>query len=77
MPRSCYVWGMKTALIVWTLLSAPISLFALGWGLLLIYREAGMAFFLIASVAVFTSALGIASLLDKRQPLPSRKQDAR
>lgn len=68
---------MKTALIIWVLLSAPISLSAVGWGLFLIYSEAGLIVFAICCVSLITSALGIAAILDKHSPLPPRRQDAR
>lgn len=64
---------MKTALIIWALLSAPISLTGMGWGLSLIYRDAGLAVFLVICLSLFTSAIGIASILDTLKPLPPRK----
>lgn len=58
---------MRNLLALWVLLCAPAALFVMGWGLMLIYREAGMAAFLVSCVVMFTAALGIASLLDKNQ----------
>lgn len=68
---------MKTALIVWVLLSAPLTLFYMGWGLSLVYREAGMGAFLLGCVSMATGGLGLASLLDKHQPPQNQKQGDR
>lgn len=58
---------MKNLVIIWVLLSAPLALAVTGWGLILIYREAGMVAFLLCCAVIFTAALGIATLFDKRQ----------
>jgi hypothetical protein len=65
---------MKTLLIVWVLISAPISLFVIGWGLSLIYEEAGMLALVLSSAALITCLLGVLSLLDRHQPPPSQRQ---
>lgn len=58
---------MRNLVIIWVLLSAPLALAVMGWGLILIYREAGMVVFLLSCAVMFTAALGIATLFDKRQ----------
>jgi hypothetical protein len=58
---------MRTALILLILISAPASLFVLGWGLILIYEAAGLTALVLSSLSLFIAALGIASLLDKHQ----------
>lgn len=68
---------MKTALIIWVLLSAPVTLIGMGWGLTLIYRTAGLGPFLVFCVSYFTAGVAVASILDKRQPLPTRKANDR
>lgn len=59
---------MRTALILWILLSAPAALFVIGWGLMLILDAAGLLAFVLSSAVLATAFLGIASLLDSRQP---------
>lgn len=58
---------MRNILALWVLLCAPAAMFVMGWGLMLIYREAGLLAFVICCAVMFTAALGIASLLDKHQ----------
>lgn len=62
---------MRNLLYLWILLSGPGALFVLGWGLKLIYREAGLAVLMVCSAVVVTAGLGLASLLDTRRPLPN------
>ncbi|SLN64021.1 hypothetical protein ROA7450_03371 [Roseovarius albus] len=55
------------AAIVVVILSAPIALFFMGWGLLQVYHQMGMIAFLGACVSYFIGSLGLASLVDKGQ----------
>lgn len=59
--------SMKTAVIVWVLLSAPVALFTVGWGLKLIFDAAGMVVFMLCCASIATAGLSIASLLDSRE----------
>jgi hypothetical protein len=58
---------MRTLLIIWILLSAPLTVFYIGWGLMLVYETAGMGAFLFGCVSLFTGFLAIAHLFDKSQ----------
>lgn len=58
-------------LMVLALLSAPVTLFGIGWGLSLIYEKSVVAFLVICA-SMTVSALGLAQLLDTRNPLPPR-----
>jgi len=65
---------MRGILMLWILLCAPMALGVLGWGLLLIYKAAGLVIFLICCAIMVTAGLGLASLLDNRQPPPNQRQ---
>ena len=56
---------MKTIVIIWVLISAPLSLGVIGWGLTLIFHQAGMVAFLFSCVVLFTGALAVAALIDE------------
>ena len=62
---------MRNLLYLWILLCGPGALFVLGWGLKLIYREAGLGVLMLCSAVIVTAGLGLASLLDTRRPLPN------
>ena len=57
---------MKTALIVWVLLSAPASLAVIGWGLILILEATNLGVFAACCAVIVTGVLAIASLTDRR-----------
>lgn len=58
---------LKNIALLVILLSVPVMLFTYGWGMILLYREAGFAVFLPACVAHIIGWIGIGSLLDSRQ----------
>lgn len=64
-------------LIVFVLLSAPVTLFTVGWGYMQVYDQFGLVPFLIACACGFTSFLGIASLIDKEQDRRNPQQPYR
>lgn len=55
---------IQALFILWILLQAPIGLFTIGWGLKLIFREAGLVIFGICCISMFTIALGLLWRLD-------------
>ena len=66
--------NMRTIAIVWVLLSAPLAMGSIGWGLSLIFQTAGFLPFFLCCASVFTAALGVASLIDNPPPQPRRPQ---
>lgn len=63
---------MRLLLIIFVLLCAPASLGVMAWGLLLIYQATSIGVFLLCCAILSVAGLGVASLLDKRQPPPNR-----
>ena len=60
---------MQNVFILLLLLAAPASLGVIGWGLILIWQTAGLVAFFLSCAAIAAAGLGVASLLDKNQPL--------
>lgn len=58
---------LKNIALLVILLSVPVMLFTYGWGMLLLYKEAGLFVFIPACVAHIIGWIGIGSLLDSRQ----------
>lgn len=56
---------MRTLLILAVALCAPLSMFVVGWGLFLIYEEAGLVFFVISCVSLIVTFAGIALAIDE------------
>jgi len=54
--------------------SAPIFMAGLGWGFYLISQNAPIWLFLLFCLSGLVVALGFASLLDTKNPLPPRRQ---
>lgn len=69
-----YMGGMRNILALWVLLSAPAALGVVGWGLILILKATSLPVFLACCAVMITTGLGMASLLDSRQPLQSQRQ---
>lgn len=59
--------------VVFVLACAPISLFGIGWGLVLVSKAAPLWLFVLIGLSFVVVALGFASLLDHRSPLPPQK----
>lgn len=49
-----------------------MALGVIGWGLVLIQREAGLVAFGLSCAAIVTAVLAVASLFDTRQPPQNR-----
>lgn len=64
---------LRSAAMILIALSLPVSLFTLGWGLVLIIGEAGLVVGAICAASLITVSLGTARLIDKRHP-PCRMQ---
>lgn len=63
---------VRMALIALILVSGPASLFVMGWGLMLIYKAAGLVAFLLSCLSLVIVGLGFASLLDEAQSHQNR-----
>ncbi len=61
--------AVNVAVII-VLLCAPVFLGGLAWGFYLISTVAPLWVFIIIGLSAFVVALGFASLLDQRNPLP-------
>lgn len=68
---------MRTLAILVVLISAPASLGVIGWGLVLIWKTAGIAAFLLSCLVVAIAGLGVASLLEDHRPQPNFRPDDR
>ena len=66
---------MRNLAILLVLLSAPASLGVIGWGLVLIWKAAGMVAFLLSCFVVAIAGLGVASLFEDHRPPPNSRQD--
>ena len=66
---------MRNILALIVLLCAPGALGVMGWGLVLIWEATNLPVFLACCAVMVVAGLGLASLLDSRQPLPNRQQD--
>lgn len=67
---------MRNLLALLVLLSAPAALGVMGWGLVLIWKAAGLLVFALCCGVMVIAGLGIASLLDSQQPRsPFRPDD--
>lgn len=64
---------MRTIFIALILISGPAFLGVMGWGLFLIWKATNLAVFVVCCAVVLTAGAGVASVLDKHQPLPPRK----
>lgn len=62
--------GMRSLLMLGALLCAPLSLFVLWRGLYAMYQDGGLLWLWVGAVAVMVICLGVASLIDSRQPPP-------
>lgn len=68
---------MRSVISLVILLCGPLALGVIGWGLILIYKTAGLAVFLGCCFVLFIAVLGIASLIDKAEMRHSPRRDAR
>jgi len=69
-----YFRPMRTLLIAIVMLCAPLSMFVVGWGLFLIYEEAGTVVFVISCASLIVTFAGIALAIDEaRQDRTLRK----
>lgn len=68
---------LRSAAMILIALSLPVSLFTLGWGLVLIIGEAGLVVGAICAASLITVFLGTARLIDKRHPPCLMQSDPR
>lgn len=59
---------LRSTAMIAIALCFPVSLFTLGWGIVLIIGEAGLVVGAICASSIVTVILGISHLIDKRHP---------